>query len=53
MTLPQTTRFDAYSDNPTYRMCWYLPRALQSSPPMPEDPYVEILLLPARTVVAR
>ena len=53
MTLPQTTRFDAYSDNPTYRLCWYLPHALQSSPPTPDNSYVEVGLLPARTVIAR
>ncbi|XP_043241790.1 heme-binding protein 2-like [Amphibalanus amphitrite] len=54
MTLPQTTRFDAYSESPTYRLCWYLPHALQNSPPpTPDDSYVEVALLPARTVIAR
>ncbi|XP_037080151.1 heme-binding protein 2-like [Pollicipes pollicipes] len=53
MTLPLTNRFDAYSEYPTYNMCFYIPRALQSSPPTPDDPNVELTLWPAKTFVVR
>jgi len=34
-------------------MCFYIPMVLQSNPPTPDDPFIEIVQWPAKTFVVR